>query len=371
MEFNIEHKDKSTKARCGRLITSHGEMSTPVFMPVATQATVKGVSNSDLDMAGVEMIISNTYHLYLRPGMDIIKKAGGLHKFMGWDKPITTDSGGFQVFSLADLRKISEEGVEFQSHIDGSRHLFTPENVIDFQLCLGSDIIMPLDECVHYPAARDYVEDSVDLTVRWAKRSKEQFEKNNKNSALFGIVQGSTYKDLRKKCTEELVKIDMDGYSLGGVGVGEPVELINEITDYTASLLPENKIKYLMGVGSPPDMLEAVASGIDMFDCVIPTRNGRNGQAMTFDGNIQVRNAPFKADFMPIDSSCQCHTCKNYTRGYLRHLFNTNEMLGPRLVSTHNIHFYAQLIKFTQQAIREGRFTRFKNDFTKRYSDNS
>ncbi len=367
MKFVLEHKDVSSKARCGVIETAHGKVMTPVFMPVATQGVVKTVSSKELKDSGVEMIISNAYHLWMRPGAEIIKNGGGLHKFMNWDGVITTDSGGFQVFSLAELRKIKEEGVEFQSHIDGSRHFFTPENIVDFQLILGSDIIMPLDECVHYPAARDYVEDSVDLTIKWAKRSKNEFVKNNIYSALFAIVQGGTYKDLREKCVNELVSLDVDGYALGGIGVGEPVDLINEITDYTASLLPEKKLRYLMGVGTPPDVLEAIASGIDMFDCVVPTRNGRNGQAFTYNGEIQLKNARFKQDFTPIDEACDCFTCRNYTRGYIRHLFNTNEMLGLRLVSLHNIYFYAKLIKLSREAILENRFSGFKKAFIEKF----
>jgi queuine tRNA-ribosyltransferase len=367
MEFKIQHKDKESKARAGTMMTAHGEVATPVFMPVATQATVKALSSQDLADCGVQMIISNAYHLYMRPGSQIIKDAGGLHKFMSWPGAITTDSGGFQVFSLADLRKIKEEGVEFQSHLDGSKHFFTPESVIDLQLALGSDIMMPLDECVHYPAERDYVEDSVGLTLRWAKRSKDRLKETGAHNHLFGIVQGGTYRDLRKKCVEELVDMDLDGYSLGGIGVGEPVELINEITDYTAALLPEGKVRYLMGVGTPPDVLEAIASGIDMFDCVVPTRNGRNGQAFTFSGEKQLRNAPFKDDFRPIDAECGCHTCRNYTRGYLRHLFNTSEILGMRLVSLHNIYFYANMIRSAREAIQKGVFAKFKDDFVSKF----
>ncbi|MDP8299210.1 MAG: tRNA guanosine(34) transglycosylase Tgt [Candidatus Tantalella remota] len=367
MNFTVQHKDKDSKARAGAMITAHGEVSTPVFMPVATQATVKALSSQDLTDCGVQMIISNAYHLYMRPGAEIVKNAGGLHKFMSWDGAITTDSGGFQVFSLAALRKIKEEGVEFQSHLDGSRHFFTPENVIDLQLALGSDIMMPLDECVHYPAERDYVEDSVGLTLRWAQRSKDRLSETGAANRLFGIVQGSTYRDLRKQCVEELVDMDLDGYALGGIGVGEPVELINEITDYTAALLPNDKVRYLMGVGTPPDILEAISSGIDMFDCVVPTRNGRNGQAFTFSGEKQIRNAPFKEDFRPIDPECGCHTCSNYTRGYLRHLFNTSEILGMRLVSLHNIYFYANMIKSAREAIRKGVFAKFKDDFVGRF----
>lgn len=349
------------------MLTAHGEVTTPVFMPVATQGTVKTISNQELLDCGVEMFISNAYHLYMRPGKEVIEKAGGLHKFMGWKKAITTDSGGYQVFSLAELRKIKEEGVEFQSHIDGSRHFFTPESVVDFQIALGSDIMMPLDECVHYPSARDYAEDSVDLTLRWAKRSKDHFTKRRTKNALFGIVQGSTYPDLRERCAKELTKMDMDGYALGGIGVGEPTELINEVTFHTASFLPEEKVRYLMGVGVPTDMLEAISSGVDMFDCVIPTRNGRNGQAFTPSGEMQLRNAPFKEDFRPIDEACSCYTCRNYTRAYIRHLFNTSEILGMKLVSLHNIHFYVKLIEACREAIKRGEFTSFKEEFTERF----
>ncbi|MFC1548586.1 tRNA guanosine(34) transglycosylase Tgt [Candidatus Omnitrophota bacterium] len=366
-KFSVEHKDKDSHARSGKMQTRHGEVPTPVFMPVATQATVKTLSNQELVDSGVEMIISNAYHLYLRPGKEVIEKAGGLHDFMGWGKSITTDSGGFQVFSLAELRKIKEEGVEFQSHIDGSLHFFTPESVVDFQLSLGSDIMMPLDECVHYPATRDYVEDSVELTLKWAERSRKRLKEKGGKSALFGIVQGSTYKDLRKRCAEELVSMNMDGYALGGIGVGEPTDLINEMTDYTAALLPDSKIRYLMGVGTPPDMLDAISAGIDMFDCVVPTRNGRNGQALTFSGGLQLRNAPFKEDFSPIDPGCDCPACRNYTRGYIRHLFNTDEILALRLISLHNVHFYVKLIRLAREAIREDRFVDFKEQFVAKY----
>ena len=368
MNFKIEHRDASSRARRGKITTSHGDVITPVFMPVGTRGVVKTISNRELADCGVEMLISNAYHLYLRPGEGTIRKAGGLHAFMGWEHAITTDSGGYQVFSLSELRKIREEGVEFRSHIDGTRHFFTPESVIDFQLAIGSDIIMPLDECVHYPAARDYVEDSVDLTLKWAKRSKDRFSRQEGPAALFGIVQGSTYRDLRKKCAEELSSLGMDGYALGGIGVGEPTELIDEITEYTASLLPDDKVRYLMGVGTPSDVLEAISRGVDMFDCVVPTRNGRNGQAFTFSGELQLRNAPFREDFSPIDPRCGCFTCQNYTRGYIRHLLNTGEMLGMKLISLHNIRFYVDLIRLSREAIREDRFSGFKEQFLKEYT---
>jgi len=373
--FTLIHKDKNSKARLGQLKTAHGVVNTPVFMPVGTQGTVKTISRNELDDCGVEIILGNGYHLYLRPGLDIIEKAGGLHKFMGWDKPILTDSGGYQVFSLAVLRKISENGVEFSSHIDGAKHFITPEKVIDIQRILGSDIMMTFDECVHYPAARDYVEQSLDLTTKWAKRSKDYFKRTenreqrteNAGQLLFGIVQGSTYLDLRKKAVEELLEIGFDGYAIGGVSVGEPQNLIHEIAAYTASLLPEDKARYLMGLGTPPDMLEAISEGSDMFDCVVPTRNGRNGQAFTWNGELQLRNAEFKEDFTPIDEKCGCFACRNHTRSYIRHLFNAEELLGLRLVSLHNIHFYVKLIEYSRKAIGEDRFSVFKEEFSRNY----
>ena len=364
--FKLIHKDKSSKARLGVIKTAHGEINTPVFMPVGTQGTVKAISNDELKGVGAEIILGNAYHLYLRPGLDIIRKAGGLHKFMGWSGPILTDSGGYQVFSLATLRKLTDEGAEFSSHIDGSKHLLTPEKVVDIQQALGSDIMMTFDECVHYPAARDYVEQSLALTTRWARRSKDYFEKRPNKQLLFGIVQGSAYLDLRKKAVEDLVAIGFDGYAIGGVSVGEPQNLIYEIAEYTASLLPEDKPRYLMGVGTPPDILEAIGHGCDMFDCVVPTRNGRNGQAFTWDGELQLRNAEYKEDFTPIDKDCGCFACRTHTRAYIRHLFNTEELLGLRLVSLHNLHFYVKLIQSSRKAIAEGRFAQFKDEFIKR-----
>jgi queuine tRNA-ribosyltransferase len=370
--FKVIHEDRSSKARIGRLKTAHGEVATPVFMPVGTQGTVKTISNSELKDCGVEIILGNAYHLYLRPGIEIIRKIGGLHRFMGWNAPILTDSGGYQVFSLAALRKITEEGAEFSSHIDGSKHFLTPEKAIDIQEALGSDIMMTLDECVSYPASKDYVEQSVELTTGWAKRSKLFFNErrttNDERRALFGIVQGSTYLDLRKQAVEELMKIGFDGYAIGGVSVGEGEDLIREVTEYTSSLLPEDKARYLMGVGTPPDMLEAIAVGIDMFDCVVPTRNGRNGQAFTWQGEVQLRNAEFKEDFTPIDENCGCFTCRTHSRAYIRHLFNTEELLGLRLVSLHNLHFYVKLIEMSRQAIKENAFNSFRKDFLNRYN---
>ncbi|MFH0763532.1 MAG: tRNA guanosine(34) transglycosylase Tgt [Candidatus Omnitrophota bacterium] len=370
--FKLIHTDKSSKARCGKLETAHGEVNTPVFMPVGTQGTVKTLTSAELRDCNTEIILGNAYHLYLRPGIEIMKKAGGLHKFMGWDGPILTDSGGYQVFSLAKLRKLTEDGAEFSSHIDGAKHFLTPEKVIEIQQALGSDIMMTFDECVHYPAARDYVEQSLVLTTKWARRSKECFSANRKpqteNRLLFGIVQGSTYLDLREKAVSDLLKIGFDGYAIGGVSVGEPNNLIHEIAGHTAALLPNDKAKYLMGVGTPPDVLEAIDEGMDMFDCVVPTRNGRNGQAFTMSGDLQLRNAEYKEDFQPVDENCACYTCRTHTRAYIRHLFNTEELLGLRLVSLHNIFFYAKLIALSRQAILGDRFTAFKEDFVMRYN---
>lgn len=373
--FKVIHKDKSTKARLGKIQTAHGEVNTPVFMPVGTQGTVKALSNQDVLDCGAEIILGNAYHLYLRPGLDIIRKAGGLHKFMGWSGPILTDSGGYQVFSLAKLRKLSEDGAEFSSHIDGAKHTLTPEKVVEIQRALGSDIMMMFDECVHYPASRDYVEQSLALTTRWARRSKDFFLRTAngqrptaERQLLFGIVQGGTYLDLRKKAAEDLTDIGFDGYAIGGVSVGEPENLIYEISEYTASMLPEDRPRYLMGVGTPPDVLEAISHGCDMFDCVVPTRNGRNGQAFTMNGELQLRNAEFKEDFVPIEAGCGCFACRNHTRSYIRHLFNTEEILGLRLVSLHNIHFYVRLIELSRKSIGEGSFPEFKKEVVGNYN---
>jgi tRNA-guanine transglycosylase, queuosine-34-forming len=364
--FTILHKDKSSKARLGVLETAHGKVNTPVFMPVGTQGTVKAMSNDELLECGAEIILGNAYHLNLRPGLDVIKKAGGLHKFMGWHGPILTDSGGYQVFSLAKLRSISAEGAEFSSHIDGSKHFISPEKAIEIQEILGSDIMMTFDECVHYPAARDYVEQSLDLTTKWARRSKDFF-RSTKKQLLFGIVQGSTYLDLRKRAVEDLLAIGFDGYAIGGVSVGEPQNLMHEVSAYTASLLPQDAAHYLMGMGTPVDILEAISNGIDMFDCVVPTRNGRNGQAFTWNGELQLRNATYKEDFSPIDKDCSCMACRSHTRAYIRHLFNTEEILGLRLVSLHNIHFYVKLIQKSRQAIKDDCFESFRLEFADKY----
>lgn len=357
--FTSINKDKDTKARLGKVETGHGAFNTPCFMPVGTQATVKTLSNQDLLDAGAEIILSNTYHLYLRPGIEVIKQAGGLHKFMGWQRPILTDSGGFQVFSMATLVKVKDEGVEFSSHIDGSRHFLTPEKAVEIERALGSDIMMPLDEPVSYPCSKPRAQEALKRTIDWAKRSVTA----KGDQLLFGIVQGSSYRDLRKQAVEELVNIGFDGYAIGGVSVGEPDDLIYEVADYSAALLPEDKPRYLMGVGTPLDILECVSMGVDMFDCVMPTRNGRNGTAFTRSGKLLLRNAKYTRDFAPIDEACRCYTCKNYTRSYIRHLFNTEEMLGLRLVSLHNIYFYAMLMKEIRGAISENRLAEYKKGF--------
>lgn len=372
MSFKLLKKDKRTKARLGILKTAHGDVETPTFMPVGTQATVKTLSNRDLEDCGISIILSNAYHLYLRPGEKIIKAAGGLHKFCSWKKPILTDSGGFQIFSLATLMKVTEGGVRFSSHIDGSKHFLSPEDIIGLQVSLGSDIMMPLDECVHYPCSKDKTVDSVDLTARWAGRSKKEHARlvdsgPTSGQLLFGIIQGSTYLDLRKEAAKTLIDMDFDGYAIGGVSVGEPEDLIYEIVKYTVDFIPENKPRYLMGVGMPPDLLEAISMGMDMFDCVVPTRNGRSGTAFTNDGKLPLRNARFVSEFQPIDKDCDCYTCKNHTRGYIRHLFNTDEILGLRLVSLHNIRFYARIMENIREAISSDRFVEFKEEFLRRY----
>lgn len=367
--FKLEHKDSKSNARAGILSTAHGEIKTPCFMPVGTQATVKTLSSQDLSDIGLQIILSNAYHLYLRPGEEIIKQAGGLHKFMNWDKPILTDSGGYQVFSLATLMKVKEKGVEFQSHLNGEKKFLSPEDVIRIQQSFGSDIMMPLDECVSYPCEKDRARLAMELTLNWAERSESEKRKakGERRQLLFGIVQGSTYTELRCECAEKLIKIGFDGYALGGVSVGEPEELMYEIVEKTAEVLPTDKPRYLMGVGTPPDMFEAIERGIDMFDCVVPTRNGRNGTAFTHEGKLVIRNAPYAKDFKALDPQCDCHVCKNYTRAYIRHLFNADEILGLRLVSYHNLYFYNSLMNKIRQAIIENRFTEFKKEFLRSY----
>lgn len=335
-------------------------------MPVGTQATVKSMTPEELNEIGAQIILSNTYHLYLRPGHELIKKAGGLHNFMKWDKPILTDSGGFQVFSLGPLRKITEEGVEFRSHIDGSKHMLTPEKAMEIQMALGSDIMMAFDECAPYPADREYVKKSLERTTRWLQRCKDAHT-NSENQALFGIVQGGMYRDLREQSAKEITAIDLPGYAIGGLSVGEPKELMYEVLDYTVPLLPENKPRYLMGVGTPDVLLEGVLRGVDMFDCVLPTRIARNGTALTSQGKVVVRNATYAEDFTTLDPECDCYTCRNYTKAYIRHLIKTNEILGARLLTIHNLHFLLKLMENVREAIKQDRLLDFKNEFYKKY----
>ena len=357
---------KQSGARLGRIHTPHGVIETPIFMPVGTQATVKTLTPEELKEINSQIILSNTYHLYLRPGHELVKKAGGLHKFMNWDRPILTDSGGFQVFSLGPLRKITEEGVEFRSHIDGSKHMLTPEKAMEIQNALGSDIMMAFDECAPYPADRDYVKKSLERTTRWLKRCKEA-HKNEENQALFGIVQGGMYKDLREQSAKEITAIDLPGYAVGGLSVGEPKELMYEVLDYTVPLLPEDKPRYLMGVGTPDILIEAAIRGIDMCDCVLPTRIARNGTAMTSQGKVVVRNAQYADDFTTLDPECDCYACKNYTKAYIRHLLKANEILGARLLSIHNLRFLLKLMEDVRQAIMDDRLLDFREEFYLKY----
>lgn len=368
IKYELIKECKQTGARLGRLHTPHGVIETPIFMPVGTQATVKAMTPEELKEMNAQIILSNTYHLYLRPGHELVKEAGGLHKFMNWDRPILTDSGGFQVFSLGDLRKITEEGVTFQSHIDGSKHFLSPEKVMEIENALGADIIMAFDECAPYPADRDYVKNSLERTTRWAKRCKDAHT-NTDNQALFGIVQGGMYRDLREQSVRELVALDFPGYSIGGLSVGEPKELMYEVLDYTTPLLPKDKPRYLMGVGSPDALIEGAIRGIDMFDCVLPTRIARNGTAMTSGGKVVIKNAKYTHDFTPLDPECDCYCCKNYTRAYLRHLYKADEILSSRLMSTHNLHFLLNLMKQVREAIMNDRLLDFKNEFFAKYYD--
>jgi len=371
--FTLVHQDKNTNSRLGKLFTPHGEIDTPCFMPVGTQGTVKSLSPLELKECQAQIILSNAYHLFLRPGREVIKKAGGLGKFISWQGPILTDSGGYQIFSLALLRKVSDNGVEFQSHIDGFKHFLTPEDVIQIQKDLGSDIIMPLDECVHYPCSKDYAEIAMKRTVDWARRSKSGIGYGvsgigEQGQQLFGIVQGATYEDLRKECARQLVDMNFSGYAIGGVSVGEPKNLRYNIIKCVLEILPHDKPRYLMGVGIPEDIIEAVEFGIDMFDCVVPTRYGRNGTAFTSEGKLTIRNAPYTEDLRPLDKECNCYTCSNFSRAYLRHLFNSEEILGLRLVSLHNVYFYLDLMRKIREAIRQDRFVEFKKEFLSNYN---
>ena len=360
--FNFKIEATCENARAGILQTPHGEIKTPIFMPVGTRATVKTLDPQDLYNIKAQIILGNTYHLYLRPGHELIKKAGGLHKFMGWDKPILTDSGGFQVMSLAGLRKITPEGVRFQSHIDGSHHMFTPEKVIEIQNAIGADIIMSFDECPPYPATKKYVADSLKTTLNWAARGKA-VHKNTELQALFGIVQGGVHKDLREESAKKLMEMDFPGYSIGGLAVGENKEDMFKITKFLNDILPMDKPRYLMGVGTPGDLLKNIENGVDMMDCVMPTRNARKGTIFTWNGKMIIKSARYKEDFSPIDENCQCYTCRNFSRAYIRYLFNVNELLGMRLASIHSLHFYLDLVTKARQAILAGNYKAFKDEF--------
>ena len=359
--FELLKTCDKTGARAGILHTPHGKINTPVFMPVGTQATVKTVSPEELTELGAQIILSNTYHLYLRPGHQLVKKAGGLHKFMNWDKPILTDSGGFQVFSLGDLRTISDEGVLFRSHLDGSKHMFTPEKVIEIENALGADIIMAFDECSPYPCDYEDARKAVERTTAWAKRCKEAHR--NPEQALFGIIQGNVYEDLRKKSAQEIISLDFPGYAIGGLSVGESAEIMYEVLDYTTPLMPEDKPRYLMGVGAPDNIVEGIARGVDMFDCVLPTRIARNGTVMTSFGKLVAKNASYKEDLSPLDPECDCYTCKNYTRAYIRHLLKADEIFGLRLTTIHNLYYLAKLSENIRMAILEDRYPEFIKEF--------
>ena len=364
--YELIAKDERTGARAGIIHTPHGSFETPIFMPVGTQASVKGVSPDELKDLGAGIILSNTYHLFLRPGMELIREAGGLHKFMHWDRAILTDSGGVQGFSLGDLRKITEEGVTFRSHIDGSKKFLSPEVSMQVQMCLGSDIVMAFDECVPYPADYEYAKRSTERTQRWAERCQRAM--TAPQQGLFGIVQGGMYKDLRRWHAARLVEMDLPGYAVGGLSVGEPPELMYEMLSYSTSLLPEHKPRYLMGVGTPDHLVEGVARGIDMFDCVYPTRVARNGMAMTWTGRLVMKNANLEHDHRVIEEGCGCYACRNgYTRAYIRHLVRAGEIFGLRLLSLHNLYFLEEFVRRMRAAIIEGRFESFRSEFLAGY----
>ncbi|HEX3015706.1 MAG TPA: tRNA guanosine(34) transglycosylase Tgt [Desulfobacteria bacterium] len=365
VKLDVLYESKQTRARLGKLHTPHGVIDTPVFMPVGTQATVKAMTPEELKEIGAQIILSNTYHLFLRPGHELIADAGGLHRFMHWDGPILTDSGGFQVFSLGDLRKITEEGVQFRSHLDGSSQFLGPEKSIEVQMALGSDIAMAFDECPAYPSTYEYCKDSLERTTRWAERCLKAHSRSDQS--VFGIVQGGMYRDLREQSVREITSLDFPGYAIGGLSVGEDKKLMYEVLDYTTPLLPRDKPRYLMGVGSPDCLIEGVIRGIDMFDCVLPTRIARNGTVMTSIGKVVIRNAEHARDFGPLDPHCDCYTCRNYSKAYIRHLFKADEILGLRLTTIHNLYFLQQLMKDIRDAIREDCLLEFRSEFFARY----
>ena len=371
MDFKLIKKDSASKARLGELTTTHGKIQTPIFMPVGTAATVKGVHQHEVDKdTQAQIILGNTYHLYLRPGIEVLEKAGGLHQFMNWQKPILTDSGGYQVYSLSGKRKIKEEGVKFQSHIDGSYHLFTPENVMDIQRTIGADIIMAFDECTPYPCDYNYAKKSMHMTHRWLKRCCERFDsteaKYGFNQTLFPIVQGSVYKDLRKQSAEKIASFEREGNAIGGLSVGEPHDLMYEMTEIVCNVLPEDKPRYLMGVGTPTNLLENIALGVDMFDCVMPTRNARNGMIFTSEGTINIKNKKWADDFSPIDENGTSYVDYTYSKAYVRHLFTVNEMLGKQITTLHNIRFYLWLMEQAREHLEAETFTEWKNKMVKK-----
>jgi len=364
IKFQIDKKSSDTQARAGVLTTPHGTIRTPIFMPVGTAGTVKAIIPEELHDCGAQIILGNTYHLYLRPGMDVIRQFSGLHSFMNWSGPILTDSGGFQIFSLAKISKTTEKGFDFQSHIDGSRHLITPEDAVDIQTTLGADIIMCLDSCIPYPADEQQAKEALELTTRWAGRCKNQWDKiTDRKNSLFGIVQGGMFKHLRRQSAEELIALDFPGYAVGGLSVGEPKDMMMEMADHSLPLLPDDKPKYIMGVGTPEDLVELVSMGADMFDCVMPTRNARNGKLFTSFGAVNINNAKFKTDTDPLDPECSCYTCKNYSRAYLHHLYRSRELLSYRLNTIHNLHYYLDLMQTMRTAILNDSFAEFKASF--------
>lgn len=372
MSFDFELLDVDPSgARLGRIKTDHGTIETPAFMPVGTQGTVKTMSPGDLREIGADVVLANTYHLHLRPGEKIIEEAGGIHGFMSWDGPVLTDSGGYQVFSLADLNRITDEGAEFKSHIDGSSRFLTPSGVVNIQLAIGSDIMMVLDECVSYPCEYERAEQALARTTLWAERSLEEhgarIKRGGYERVLFGIVQGSVYPDLRKRSAGEIAGLDFPGYAIGGLSVGEPKEDLYGIAGFTAALLPTDRPRYLMGVGFPEDIVEAIALGVDLFDCVMPTRNARNGTVFASGGRVILKNASNTRDFGPLDPACECRTCRDFSRAYLRHLFMAGELLGPRLATYHNLYFYLHLLAEIRQVIRDGSFREWREEFYTNY----
>ncbi|HVP79921.1 MAG TPA: tRNA guanosine(34) transglycosylase Tgt [Thermodesulfobacteriota bacterium] len=362
--FEIIKKDSRSRARLGKIETDHGSFTTPAFLPVGTQGSVKSLTPEELVEMGVEAILGNTYHLYLRPGHETIYRLGGLHAFTHWERPILTDSGGFQIFSLGSLRKVSEEGVTFQSHLDGSSHFLTPEKVMEIQRLLGTDIAMVLDECVPYPSPYDYVKASTEQTGRWAKRCLQV--KREEDPALFAIVQGGVYRDLREKSAQTLVEMEFQGYAIGGLSVGEPKSMMLDVLEWTTPLLPEDTPRYLMGVGTPEDMIQAVIHGVDFFDCVLPTRNARNGTLFTSSGKISIKQAQYAEDPGPVDETCACYTCRHYSRAYLRHLYLSKEILSPRLNTVHNLYYYIDLFRKMKEAIQESRLSDFYKSYASR-----